>query len=111
MVLHELATNAAKYGALSNGHGQVSVRWRRPARGRSSGKLVLEWRETGGPPIDTPTSTRYGTSGVCGLLPHQPRGAGGYHLPRDGGPRPVGITAASVLSCAVESPPRRPPLA
>jgi len=84
MVLHELATNAAKYGALSNGHGQVSVRWRRPARGRSSGKLVLEWRETGGPQIDTPTSTGYGTSVICDLIPYELGGAVDYHLARDG---------------------------
>src|SRR5262245_49942228 len=62
MVLHELATNAAKYGALSNGHGLVSVRWRRPSRGRSRGKLVLEWRETGGPPVVASNAIGYGTS-------------------------------------------------
>ena len=50
MVLHELATNATKYGALSNGHGRVSIRWRKASRGRSNSKLVLEWRESGGPP-------------------------------------------------------------
>ena len=55
MVLHELATNATKYGALSNSHGRVSVRWRRQSNGGSGGKLVLEWRETGGPKWLRPT--------------------------------------------------------
>ncbi len=46
MVLHELATNAAKYGALSTENGRVSIRWDRHARSH----LVFEWQEIGGPP-------------------------------------------------------------
>jgi two-component sensor histidine kinase len=49
--LHELATNAAKSGAPSNSHGRVTVRWRTQSNGGSGGKLVLEWRETVGPPL------------------------------------------------------------
>jgi two-component sensor histidine kinase len=84
MVLHELATNAAKYGALSNGHGQVSVRWRRPSRGRSSGKLVLEWRERGGPPVIAPKAIGYGTSVIRDLIPYELDGVVDYELARDG---------------------------
>jgi PAS domain S-box-containing protein len=84
MVLHELATNAAKYGALSNGHGRVSIHWRRPSRGRSKGKLVLEWRETGGPQIMAPNSTSYGTSVIRDLIPYELGGAVDYQLARDG---------------------------
>jgi PAS domain S-box-containing protein len=46
LALHELATNAAKYGALSAAGGLVRVEWSRPADGR----LILRWTETGGPP-------------------------------------------------------------
>ncbi len=46
LVLHELATNAAKYGALSRYEGHVSVSW-----GLEGEKLALRWRETGGPEI------------------------------------------------------------
>ena len=49
MVLHELVTNAAKYGALSAPSGRVSIRWRLPPNGSASDRLVFKWRETGGP--------------------------------------------------------------
>lgn len=52
MVLHELATNAAKYGALSRPGGRVEVSW----RGEPGGGLLVEWRETGGPPLAAPPS-------------------------------------------------------
>jgi PAS domain S-box-containing protein len=50
LVLHELATNAAKYGALSAPGGTVSVTWRREA----DGAVQLTWRETGGPAVAAP---------------------------------------------------------
>ena len=56
MVLHELVTNAAKYGALSNGQGRVSVCWRKHSNGSAASKLVLEWREAGGPPVIAPNA-------------------------------------------------------
>ena len=46
LVVHELATNAAKYGALSGDKGRVSVRWTREAE-----TLALQWKESGGPAI------------------------------------------------------------
>ena len=54
MVLHELATNAAKYGALSDTGGQVSVRWERLSRDGEPSKLTMTWREVGGPPTAAP---------------------------------------------------------
>lgn len=57
LVLHELATNAIKYGALSNATGTVSVAWAVEPDGRVS----LEWRERGGPPVSPPTSSGFGT--------------------------------------------------
>jgi PAS domain S-box-containing protein len=56
MALHELATNAAKYGALSTPCGRVEVNWSREA----AGALNLTWRERGGPPVRAPNRSGLG---------------------------------------------------
>lgn len=56
LVAHELATNAAKYGALSGGEGCVSVTWR-----VEDGGLSLTWRERGGPAVETPARRGFGS--------------------------------------------------
>jgi PAS domain S-box-containing protein len=84
IVLHELATNAAKYGSLSNGHGRVMVRWRRQTKGGSGGKLVLEWRETGGPPVAAPNAPGFGTSVIRDLIPYELGGEVDYELTPQG---------------------------
>jgi two-component sensor histidine kinase len=56
MAIHELTTNAMKYGALSVPEGRVDVVWRREAEDM----LVLEWVETGGPPVVAPTHRGFG---------------------------------------------------
>ena len=71
LVLHELVTNAAKYGALSNPKGHVSVQWHQRANGHVPGALVLDWKETGGPPVPTSISPGYGTSVVKDLIPYE----------------------------------------
>jgi PAS domain S-box-containing protein len=55
--IHELATNAAKYGALSTGTGSVDVAW---AIDPDDESLSLTWRERGGPPVAPPTRTGFG---------------------------------------------------
>jgi two-component sensor histidine kinase len=55
--LHELATNAAKYGALSRSHGRVRIAWSQT----SDGRLVLSWTEIGGPPVAPPMRQGFGT--------------------------------------------------
>jgi two-component sensor histidine kinase len=73
-VLHELATNAAKYGALSIPGGQVSVTWDRKPNGQVA-TLILEWRETGGPPVERKGRSSYGTDLIRDLIPHELGGA------------------------------------
>jgi two-component sensor histidine kinase len=58
LVLHELATNAAKYGALSVPGGRVHVSWRVED---ANNQLRLRWVESGGPPVIPPVATGYGT--------------------------------------------------
>jgi len=60
MCLHELATNAAKYGALSNGTGKVNVGWTLLGNGVDR-KVKLSWRETGGPPVTVPQRKGFGS--------------------------------------------------
>lgn len=60
MALHELATNAVKYGALSVPAGRVSLRWR-PEDSSGTWLLRLEWREHGGPAVTTPTRRGFGS--------------------------------------------------
>jgi two-component sensor histidine kinase len=60
MVLHELATNAVKYGALSSAVGPGADRLDRGSRSRPP-RLVLTWTETGGPPVRPPTRRGFGS--------------------------------------------------
>ena len=60
MALHELATNAVKYGALSVDQGRVAVTWSLASR-ESDRRLVLDWRERGGPPVKAPERKGFGS--------------------------------------------------
>lgn len=57
LLIHELATNAVKHGALSTDAGRVDIRWRT----RPGGRLELHWTETGGPAIRAPASSGFGS--------------------------------------------------
>jgi PAS domain S-box-containing protein len=61
MAVHELATNAAKYGALSNDVGAVTINWRLDAQGPEQ-RLTIEWREVGGPTVTQPMSKGFGST-------------------------------------------------
>ncbi|HEY8381013.1 MAG TPA: sensor histidine kinase [Microvirga sp.] len=60
MALHELATNAVKYGALSNKSGIVRVSWK-VQNGATPPRLVLRWTEAGGPPVVAPRRRGFGS--------------------------------------------------
>jgi PAS domain S-box-containing protein len=84
MVFHELATNAAKYGALSAANGRVSIRWERRLDGQARCHLALEWREVGGPPVVTPRDSGFGTSIIRDLIPYEFGGAAHLAFDRAG---------------------------
>ena len=66
LALHELVTNAAKYGALSSITGRVKLSWElRP------GSLVLQWNETGGPPAQKPSAPGFGTRIITASIERQ----------------------------------------
>jgi two-component sensor histidine kinase len=92
MVLHELVTNASKYGALSVPEGRVSVSWERRNSGDAAAVLLIVWRETGGPPTSVPSQYGYGTSLICDLIPHELGGAVNLAFSSDG------------VSCTIEIP-------
>jgi PAS domain S-box-containing protein len=92
MVLHELATNAAKYGALSSKNGRVSIRWDQRSNGQSRSHLVFQWQEIGGPPVEATGKPSYGASIIRDLIPYEFGGAVDLVLAPDG------------LSCRLELP-------
>ena len=67
LVVHELSTNARKYGALSVPEGRLSVQWRVAADGR----LELDWVERGGPPVAEPGHRGFGSRVIAQALSHQ----------------------------------------
>ncbi len=70
MAIHELASNAAKYGALSNGTGHLSVTWAVEPHADVP-VLTLNWNETGGPKVQPPTHRGFGTTLIERGLTHE----------------------------------------
>lgn len=66
LALHELATNSAKYGALSNSDGELDISWQTEA-----GLFTLLWRENGGPPVRAPAEHGFGTKIINASIKHQ----------------------------------------
>jgi two-component sensor histidine kinase len=93
MALHELATNAAKYGALSNDTGSVEVVWGVALNGGA--ELQLTWTESGGPPVVPPTRTGFGSRLIQRSLAQDLGGATSIEY------RPQGII--SVIKTTVET--------
>ena len=74
LAFHELATNAAKYGALSKEGGHIEVSWNLAAEGAER-RLTLCWRESGGPPVHPPQRKGFGTRLLERGLSHELEGA------------------------------------
>jgi len=69
LVLHELATNAAKHGALSQPDGKIHLSWTL-ASGNQPRTLTVEWEESGGPPVLQPTSQGFGSVLIDRAIPN-----------------------------------------
>ena len=71
--LHELATNAVKYGALSDPHGRITL-VARIQPGESGDELHLVWQEEGGPAVEPPVATGFGTTMLSQAIEYQHNG-------------------------------------
>ena len=90
MALHELYTNAVKYGALSNDTGSVAFEWR-----KSDGpgpRLTMVWREQGGPPVSPPTRRGFGSRMIERALAQDLKGEVTMEFRREG------------LVCTIDAP-------
>jgi two-component sensor histidine kinase len=90
MALHELCTNAIKYGALSNDTGRVSVCWSQTTAARPS--LELRWNESGGPPVSPPSRRGFGSLLLERTLAQDLEGEVKVAFPNDG------------VSCLIRAP-------
>lgn len=91
LTLHELGTNAVKYGALSTPGGTVTLEWRRGGEPADNG-LVIDWTERGGPPVSPPKERGFGLRFIEAVLRHELRGHAVFRFEREG------------LRCTLECP-------
>jgi two-component sensor histidine kinase len=104
MVLHELVTNAAKYGALSTPTGRVRVGWCWRANGAPHARLLIEWQEIGGPCVPARNQSGYGTSVIRELLPYELGGKVELRFAGNGVNCTLEIPAEWVASCRQYAP-------
>ena len=83
LVFHELATNALKYGALSNGDGSVHIDWKLVPSAQGL-RLRLRWREVGGPPVKPPSHQGFGSRVISRGLAYELNGTGTFDYPPEG---------------------------
>jgi two-component sensor histidine kinase len=67
MAIHELAANAGKYGALSNGSGCVNIEWSLSSR-EAGTTFAIGWRERGGPPVSPPAKRGFGSTVISRIV-------------------------------------------
>ena len=82
--VHELATNAMKYGALSNEHGQVRISWTLQDTGDATSRFVFIWREEGGPSVNDPASKGFGSKLISRVLAADFNGEVRINYPSEG---------------------------
>jgi two-component sensor histidine kinase/two-component SAPR family response regulator len=79
LALHELATNGTKYGALSRASGKLAIKWQVQADA-----ILIDWRESGGPPTNTPRKTGFGTKIITSSIERQLGGRAEFNWRREG---------------------------
>jgi two-component sensor histidine kinase len=79
LALHELATNAGKYGALSNNKGRIDIWWQATAN-----MFTMSWTENEGPPVVTPTRRGFGSTVISTMAKHSLDGEVALYYARSG---------------------------
>ena len=85
VIIDELATNAVKFGALSNDSGRIAVDWSiSGAKADAAPLLSLTWRESGGPPVAPPTKSGFGIRLIQREVEHSHSGAARFDFAESG---------------------------
>jgi light-regulated signal transduction histidine kinase (bacteriophytochrome)/CheY-like chemotaxis protein len=107
LVFHELVTNSAKYGSLGDDGGAVTVAWRKD----EEGNLLIDWHESGGPPVSQPTRQGFGTTIIRRSIPYELGGKAEVDYDRQGLRAHFCIPAkfSTFVEGAVSTISRRPP--
>jgi len=84
MALHELCTNAAKYGALARPEGSITIEWSVLPHAPGGATFALEWTERGGPPVEVPEKKSFGTRFIDESIRHELRGAAEFDFKPEG---------------------------
>jgi two-component sensor histidine kinase len=103
LALHELATNASKYGALSVPEGKVSVHWELTDSGGQR-RFLMSWRESGGPKVTEPTRWGFGRQVVQRLTAQALAGEVTHEFLPDGVRWTLDVPATFVVNARSESP-------
>lgn len=84
LALHELATNAVKHGALRLPSGTVAVLWNEAHDREGRRHMTLMWKERGGPPVETPRRTGFGSRLIARTFGQDSGGSASIHYDPDG---------------------------
>jgi PAS domain S-box-containing protein len=98
LAIHELATNAIKYGALSEPAGKVSVSWMLDGNSGAAGQVLLNWIEQGGPPVSPPSRKGFGHVVIGEMVERSLNGKVAVEFAREGLQWRVSIPAANLVS-------------
>lgn len=104
LALHELATNATKYGALSAPAGTVSIRWTVAAEGSEPEQLRIAWHESGGPPVASPRREGFGHMVIAQLVPKALDGDARLNFLVEGLRWAIAIPIASIAATSRATP-------
>jgi two-component sensor histidine kinase len=98
LALHELATNSAKYGALSLPSGEVAIKWAIQSNGPGGAEFCITWREHGGPPVTSPGKQGFGHKVLMGVAPSALNGKVGLEFLAEGVVWTLHVRASDLVS-------------